>query len=192
MTDEQNNTPDNPDQTPQPPASEEPTPGAQPTQTPNNDAPSPVAPSPAAAATAPSSVRPSPHTSAGGWWWGTGRRKSAVARVRIRPGNGQFVVNNKTHDNYFSELRDHRDLMNVLEMTGTKDRVDVRVNVRGGGYTGQAGAIVLGLGRALKKYDETLEPILRQNGFLTRDPRQVERKKYGQPGARKQFQFSKR
>lgn len=145
------------------------------------------------AATAPASApRPTPETAAGGWWWGTGRRKSSVARVRVRPGNGEFTVNNRPFDQYFTELRDHRDLMNVLEKTGTKGSVDVRVKVSGGGFTGQAGAIILGLGRALKNYDQSLEPILRDNHFLTRDPRQVERKKYGQPGARKQFQFSKR
>ncbi len=82
--------------------------------------------------------------------------------------------------------------MNVLQKTKTEGSLDVYVNVRGGGFTGQTGAIVLGLGRALFRYDDTLEPILRSNGFLSRDPRKVERKKYGQPGARKRFQFSKR
>ncbi|MHC5002133.1 MAG: 30S ribosomal protein S9 [Planctomycetota bacterium] len=128
----------------------------------------------------------------GNWWWGTGRRKTAVARVRLRPGDGKFIVNQKPLDAYFTEDRDRNDLMAVLRKTKTNGAVDVHVNVGGGGYTGQAGAILLGLGRALKLYDTSLEPILRDNGFLTRDPRKVERKKYGQPGARKRFQFSKR
>jgi small subunit ribosomal protein S9 len=130
--------------------------------------------------------------SMGNWWWGTGRRKTAVARVRLRTGDGKFIVNNRPFDAYFTEQRDRNDLTNVLNKTNTLGKVDVLVNVSGGGYTGQAGAIVLGLGRALRRYDETLEPILRDNNFLTRDPRKVERKKYGRPGARKRFQFSKR
>lgn len=128
----------------------------------------------------------------GHWWWGTGRRKRAVARVRIRPGDGKFVVNKRSHDSYFTEERDRNDLMNVLNKTNTAGSLDVYVNLHGGGYMGQAGAIVLGLSRALRKYDESLEPILRSNGFLSRDPRKVERKKYGQRGARRRFQFSKR
>jgi len=128
----------------------------------------------------------------GHWWWGLGRRKSAVARVRLRPGDGKFIVNKRPFDKYLNEERDQNDLMEVLHKTKTAGAVDVYVNVRGGGFTGQAGAIVLGLGRALLKYDDSLESILRANGFLTRDPRKVERKKYGQPGARARFQFSKR
>ncbi len=142
---------------------------------------------PAPKETAPKGKPPDGH-----WWWGLGRRKSAVARVRIRPGEGKFVVNKRPYDNYFNEDRDRADLLNVLRKTNTFCAVDVYVNVNGGGFTGQAGAIILGLGRALLRYDSTLEPILRDNGFLTRDPRKVERKKYGQPGARKRFQFSKR
>ncbi len=128
----------------------------------------------------------------GHWWWGTGRRKRAVARVRIRPGDGKFVINKRPYDSYFTEERDRNDLMNVLNKTNTAGSLDVHVNLHGGGYMGQAGAIVLGLARALRKYDESLEPILRSNGLLSRDPRKVERKKYGQPGARRRFQFSKR
>ena len=128
----------------------------------------------------------------GNWWWGLGRRKASVARVRIRPGTGKFIINKKPHDVYLTEERDHKNLINVLQKTNTEGALDVYVNVRGGGYTGQAGAIVLGLGRALNVYDASLEPILRANDFLSRDPRRVERKKYGQPGARKRFQFSKR
>lgn len=126
------------------------------------------------------------------WSWGLGRRKSAVARVRIRPGKGIFLVNKRECDEYFTAARDRNDLRNVLEKTSMKDNIDIYVNVKGGGFTGQAGAIILGLGRAILKYDNSLEPILRDNKFLTRDPRKVERKKYGQPGARKRFQFSKR
>lgn len=136
--------------------------------------------------------KPTKAPSKGNWHWGTGRRKSAVARVRIRPGSGNFIINKKEIDNYFSEDRDRKDIRNVLSKTSTKDSLDIHVNVHGGGYMGQAGAIVLGLGRALKIYDPTLEPILRANNFLTRDDREVERKKPGQPGARKRFQFSKR
>lgn len=128
----------------------------------------------------------------GNWWWGTGRRKTAVARVRIRPGEGKFAINDKEMVKFFNEERDRNDIMNVLEKTGTKGRVDIVVNAHGGGFTGQAGAVILGLARALKKYDPNLEPILRENNFLTRDSRKVERKKYGQAGARRRFQFSKR
>ena len=134
---------------------------------------------------------PTPPT-AGNWWWGTGRRKTAVARVRIRPGEGKFTVNDRDMEKFFTEERDRNDIYNVLEKTNTKGRVDVVVNAHGGGFTGQAGAIILGLGRALKRYDPNLEPILRDNNFLTRDSRKVERKKYGQAGARRRFQFSKR
>ncbi len=126
------------------------------------------------------------------WWWGTGRRKAAVARVRLRPGSGDFIVNQRKYNEYFNGERDQNDLLSPLVKTGTKGSVDVHVNVFGGGCTRQAGAIVLGLGRALRRYDERLEPTLRDNGFLTRDPRRVERKKPGQPGARRRFQFSKR
>ncbi|MCH7799556.1 MAG: 30S ribosomal protein S9 [Planctomycetes bacterium] len=146
--------------------------------------------SPAAdAVKTPSSPRKAPD---GHWWWGLGRRKSAVARVRIRPGDGKFIINKRVHTEFLNAERDQKDVINVLQKTKTEGSLDVYVNVRGGGFTGQTGAIVLGLGRALFRYDESLEPILRSNGFLSRDPRKVERKKYGQPGARKRFQFSKR
>ena len=128
----------------------------------------------------------------GHWWWGTGRRKAAVARVRIRPGNGVFNVNKKDLTDFFTELRDHQDIVRVLEKTNTKGSLDVFVKTNGGGYTGQAGAVILGLGRALAKFDPSLDGVLRDNGYLSRDPRRVERKKPGQPGARKRFQFSKR
>jgi len=126
------------------------------------------------------------------WWWGTGRRKNAVARVRLRPGEGKFTVNGREVDKYFTEVRDRNDVWAPLEKTNTRGRVDVHVNVKGGGYMGQAGAIVLGLGRALKEYDPSLDAVLRDNDFLTRDSREVERKKPGQKGARARFQFSKR
>ncbi len=128
----------------------------------------------------------------GHWWWGTGRRKAAVARVRIRPGNGDFIVNSKPYTEFFAEERDHQDLATLLKRTNTEGSLNIHVNVNGGGYTGQAGAILLGLGRALLKYDTSLDSILREHGYLSRDPRRVERKKPGQPGARRRFQFSKR
>ncbi len=130
--------------------------------------------------------------SAGGWFWGTGRRKAAVARVRVRPGQTEFKVNGRDMTEFFTEERDHKNIRAVLDATKTRDGVQVHVNVYGGGYTGQAGAIILGLGRALMRFDRSFEPILRENGYLSRDPRRVERKKPGQPGARKRFQFSKR
>ena len=95
-------------------------------------------------------------------------------------------------ESFFNEERDQKNLIAVLEKTSMVGSVDIHAKVNGGGYTGQAGAIILGLGRALRNYDISLESTLRENGFLTRDPRKVERKKPGQPGARKKFQFSKR
>ncbi len=151
---------------------------------PSPDTPAPEVETPKA----PVAVKPT----AGNWWWGLGRRKRAVARVRIRHGDGKFIINKRPYTEFFTEERDHKDVINVLQKTKTEGSIDVYVNVRGGGYTGQAGAIVLVIGRALNRYDTSLEPILRDNGFLSRDPRKVERKKYGQPGARKRFQFSKR
>ncbi|MHC4975509.1 MAG: 30S ribosomal protein S9 [Planctomycetota bacterium] len=132
-----------------------------------------------------------------GWWWGTGRRKTAVARVRIKPGSGKIAIQvsakkTKTIEEYFSEVRDRNDAVAPLEATGTKNKLDVVCRCDGGGYMGQAGAIMLGLARALKSYDPSLEQTLRDKGFLTRDARQVERKKPGQKGARARFQFSKR
>ncbi len=128
----------------------------------------------------------------GGFYWGTGRRKSAVARVRIKPGKGKFVINGHEADRYFTELRDRNNVVAPLQATKTEGKLDVFVNVQGGGYMGQAGAVLLGLSRALKTYDSSLELVLRSSDFLTRDAREVERKKYGQRGARRRFQFSKR
>ncbi len=127
-----------------------------------------------------------------GYWWGTGRRKASVARVRIRPGSGVFQINKREINHYFTEMQDQNDAVSALELTQTSGKIDVFVNVHGGGSTGQSGAIKLGLARALKDYDSSLEATLREQNFLSRDSRRVERKKYGQPGARKRFQFSKR
>ncbi len=132
---------------------------------------------------------------AGGFVWGTGRRKSAIARVRIRPVKGdkaEFKINGKDLDIYFTEERDQASARKPLRLTNMLDKVDVLVNAHGGGFHGQADAVLLGLSRALVGYDPTLEPALREESMLTRDPREVERKKYGQRGARRRFQFSKR
>jgi small subunit ribosomal protein S9 len=124
--------------------------------------------------------------------WGVGRRKSAVARVRVAPGTGQIQVNGRTLNEYFTAERDRKAIFGPLEVTSTGGKMDVLVNADGGGPSGQTGAIVMGLGRALAKFDQTLEVPLRGAGFLTRDSRMKERKKYGQRGARRKFQFSKR
>jgi small subunit ribosomal protein S9 len=124
--------------------------------------------------------------------WGVGRRKSAVARVRIAPGTGKIEINGRPLNDYFSGERDRKSIFGPLEATNTGGKMDVLVNANGGGPTGQAGAIVMGLGRALAKYDSSLEVPLRGGRFLTRDSRMKERKKYGQRGARRRFQFSKR
>ena len=145
-----------------------------------------------AATTAPAQVRRSAGPDKAGFYWGTGRRKTAVARVRIKAGTGKFLVNNREAAAYFNEIRDRADIEIALKVTKTLGNVDVFCNVNGGGITGQAGAIKLGVARALRGYDATLEPILRDNDLLTRDSRAVERKKYGQSGARRRFQFSKR
>ena len=125
-------------------------------------------------------------------YMGTGRRKKSVARVRIVPGNGNVLVNNRDLQTYFG-LETLRMIVNQpLVLTGTKDRFDVIVNVHGGGFTGQAGAIRHGITRALIKSDENLKPELKAAGFVTRDSRMKERKKYGLKKARKASQFSKR
>lgn len=130
--------------------------------------------------------------SKGGYWWGTGRRKSSVARVRIKPGSGKLLVNKKELGDYFKREQDRQAVIAPLKAIDSEGSFDVFVNVRGGGSTGQSGAARLGLARALKNYDENLIHVLRDGGHLTRDPRMVERKKPGQAGARKRFQFSKR
>ena len=121
-----------------------------------------------------------------------GRRKTSVARVRIRAGKGEFMVNKKSLEDYFYGSRYCDLTKEVLEVTDSAKSFDIFVNVRGGGYTGQSGAIKHGLARALLLVDESNRKVLKKNGFLTRDPRMVERKKYGRKGARKRFQFSKR
>ena len=126
------------------------------------------------------------------YFWGTGRRKAAVARVRMRPGTGKFEVNDRPLATYFTEDRDRDDCVAPLKATETLGKVDVFVNVGGGGITGQAGAIMLGVARALKKANSQYDDALRAGGYLTRDARRVERKKYGLAGARRSFQFSKR
>ncbi|MBN2562835.1 MAG: 30S ribosomal protein S9 [Phycisphaerae bacterium] len=135
---------------------------------------------------------PGPAPKAAGYSWGTGRRKSAVARVRLRPGSGKFLIHNREIDQYFFSVRHRIDVVAPLKVTNTTGKYDVFVNVHGGGQTGQAGAVLLGVARALVKADPALEEALRDNDYLTRDARKVERKKPGQPGARKRFQFSKR
>lgn len=127
-----------------------------------------------------------------GYFWGTGRRKTAIARVRLKPGEGKFVVNDKEVNTYFTSTRDRFDVVAPLKTTKTFGKYDIFVNVHGGGPTGQAGAVMLGIARALLKINPEFTPTLRDGRFLTRDPREVERKKPGRPGARKRFQFSKR
>jgi small subunit ribosomal protein S9 len=123
---------------------------------------------------------------------GVGRRKSSVARVWLRPGSGEWSVNSRTADDYFPRQSLQQHAQEPLVTTNLVGRFDVKVAVDGGGITGQAGAIRLGLARALLNYDAELRKALRDKGMLTRDPREVERKKPGRPGARKRFQFSKR
>src|SRR5438128_5407170 len=112
--------------------------------------------------------------------WGVGRRKSAVARVRVATGSGKIEINGRELNDYFTAERDRKAIFGPLEVTSTGGKMDVFVNANGGGPTGQAGAIVMGLGRALVKYDNNFEAPLRGAGFLTRDSRMKERKKYGQ------------
>ena len=183
---------------------------------PNQDQPEAQAPTPTPApvpapapAPAPAAAEPAPVTSMTprstarpkcdpqGWQLATGRRKTAVARVRIRPGDGEIKIRvsmkkTKKIEEYFSEIRDRNDVVAPLKATDTFGKMDIICRVHGGGYMGQAQAIRLGIARALKGYDPQLEGVLRDRGYLTRDPREVERKKYGQRGARRKFQFSKR
>jgi small subunit ribosomal protein S9 len=125
-------------------------------------------------------------------FYGTGRRKNAVARVFVRPGSGKFEVNGKPIAKYFTNIVWLNRAIEPLRFTNTIDQLDVRVSANGGGIGGQSGAVRMGLSRALSVFNPDLRPGLRKNGFLTRDSRMRERKKYGQKGARKRFQFSKR
>ena len=126
------------------------------------------------------------------YWWGTGRRKSSVARVRIRSGDGKILINRREVDNYFTQDKDRNAVYAALKATGLLGAVDVWANVTGGGHTGQAGAVLLGIARAIRKAAPSAEGILRSEHLLTRDSRMKERKKPGQRGARRRFQFSKR
>ncbi|HID40162.1 MAG TPA: 30S ribosomal protein S9 [Calditrichaeota bacterium] len=122
-----------------------------------------------------------------------GRRKGAVARVRMMPGNGKVVINDtEGFLAYFKRETLKMDIEQPLVLTDTQDKFDFQINVQGGGLSGQAGAVRLGIARALLAYSEDYRKVLRQGGFLTRDPREKERKKYGLAKARKRFQFSKR
>ncbi len=126
-------------------------------------------------------------------YWGTGRRKTAVARVRLIPGgSGRIIINKRPIDEYFGRDGLVMEARQPLELTGTESQFDVYVNAKGGGISGQAGAILHGIARALVVSDPSLRPALKKAGFLTRDSRMRERKKYGQKGARARFQFSKR
>ena len=125
-------------------------------------------------------------------FYGTGRRKEAVARVFIKLGAGKFEVNGRSVDDYFKNVAWRNAAIQPLKFTETSNQVDVMATVKGGGVGGQAGAVRQGLSRALARFNAELRPGLRKNGFLTRDSRMRERKKYGQKGARKRFQYSKR
>ncbi|MGO8765929.1 MAG: 30S ribosomal protein S9 [Limisphaerales bacterium] len=123
---------------------------------------------------------------------GTGRRKTATARVRLASGSGKITVNGREFENYFPVETLRSTVTQPLTLTGTAEKIDARINISGGGPNGQAGAARHGIARALLLFDANLRPQLKAEGLLTRDPRMRERKKYGQPGARKRFQFSKR
>jgi small subunit ribosomal protein S9 len=125
-------------------------------------------------------------------YYGTGRRKTSTARVYLRPGDGSFLVNRKAFEAYFPNETHRMIIRQPLNLTETGNKFDVLVNVAGGGPSGQAGAIRHGITRALIEFNGDLRPALKKAGLITRDPRIKERKKYGQKGARKRFQFSKR
>ena len=125
-------------------------------------------------------------------YYGTGRRREAVARVYIKDGAAKFTVNGRPVDDYFRNVAWHTAAVEPLKFTQMLDQLEVMAQVKGGGVGGQAGAVRMGLSRAISRYNPELRPALRKNGFLTRDSRMKERKKYGQKGARKRFQFTKR
>ncbi|MGI6253584.1 MAG: 30S ribosomal protein S9 [Synergistaceae bacterium] len=126
------------------------------------------------------------------YFWGTGRRKTALARVRVRPGDGTIKINDRTVEDYFPRVVWQNSALRPLKTAGLEGKVDVFVRASGGGLTGQAGAVRLGIARALIKLNPELRPALKKEGLLTRDSRMVERKKFGQKGARAMRQFSKR
>jgi small subunit ribosomal protein S9 len=126
------------------------------------------------------------------YFWGTGRRKNALARVRVRPGNGEIKINDRTVEDYFPRLVWQSQVLRSLKVSSLEGKVDVFVRATGGGLTGQAGAAKLGIARALIKLNPDLRPALKKEGLLTRDSRMVERKKFGQKGARGKRQYSKR
>ena len=125
-------------------------------------------------------------------YYGTGRRKTSTARVFLRPGTGEIKVNNRTFETHFFDEVQRMIIRQPLQLSETLDKFDILINVQGGGPTGQAGAVRHGISRALVLFNPELRPALKKAGFLRRDPRMKERKKPGQPGARKRFQFSKR
>jgi small subunit ribosomal protein S9 len=125
-------------------------------------------------------------------YYGTGRRKTSTARVFMRPGTGTIKVNHKTFETYFFNEVQRMIIRQPLQLSETLDKFDILINVQGGGPTGQAGAVRHGISRALVEFNPEFRPALKKAGFLRRDPRMKERKKPGQPGARKRFQFSKR
>lgn len=125
-------------------------------------------------------------------YYGTGRRKTSTARVYLRPGSGKIFINKRAFKEYFPNEALQMIIRQPLRMTETANKFDITVNVEGGGVAGQAGAVRHGIVRALMEFNNDLRPTLKKAGLVTRDPRQKERKKYGQKGARKRFQFSKR
>ncbi len=130
--------------------------------------------------------------SAAKYYYGTGRRKTSAARVYLKPGTGQVVVNDRTFTDFVKRKSSQMVAMQSLELVGKRNNFDMNIKVIGGGEAGQAGAIRLGIARALLVFDASLRGTLKKAGFLTRDPRMVERKKYGKSGARKRYQYSKR
>jgi small subunit ribosomal protein S9 len=146
----------------------------------------------AVAAPKPESNEAKPGEPKGGFWWGIGRRKKSVARVRIKPGEGKLLINDRELNEYFKRVQERQAVENILKALKAEKTFDIYANVDGGGTNGQSGAVVLGIARAMKLYDPNMLPVLRDGGFLTRDSRMKERKKYGQRGARRRFQFSKR
>ncbi len=125
-------------------------------------------------------------------YYGTGRRKSSIARIYLRPGTGTIQINKRSFENYFVSEALRMIVQQPLQLTESSGKFDIYANIQGGGHSGQAWAMRLGISRALCDFNQELRPKLKEGGFLTRDSRIKERKKYGQPGARKRFQYSKR